>query len=214
MLIIASKAVGQAPQVAKKPLILLATGGVAQNFLTISTDAIESADGKISPLFSLSVFQYKPGLTFQTGLGINQHRFGVKTISSDHRSLELINLDVPLLARYNFSPAMSMSGGVSMAFNLSTKADFDFETGRPEQGTKTKHDTVKNSISNVRLCANYFFPFGLNIQVTYTHALTEIFEDGVNGKPFGFMDIQIGYPISGYRANDRLRTSGPVNGWP
>ena len=199
----------------KIPLVLIASGGAAQNFMSINSSAIESVDGAISPLFGFIVFRYKPGLSYQTGVGVTLHHYDVKTISSSDRNLELTFVDVPLLARYHFSRSLSVSGGVSFAFKASTKSDFDLETGRPNPDNAMKgHESAKNAISNARFCSAYYFPFGLNVQVAYTKTLTGIFSDDSDGGTFGFLDIQIGYVIAGKRASDRLRNAGPVDGWP
>jgi hypothetical protein len=195
---------------------MTAQTGVAQNFLSLSSNAILSSSGELSPLFSINVFQDKKGFGFQSGVGYTTHRYSVETVSATQQSLRLSYLNVPVMARYTLSPAFSLSAGLAVAFNVSAKSDFDFETGRAEpDGVKTKHETVKNSINNVRICTAYTFPFGLTIQGTYTRSLGEILKDGSDGKTFGFVDLQVGYVIFGthYRATDRLRPAGPKNGW-
>ena len=181
----------------RKGYNVVANFGVSQGGLRMNKADIVEVITKPSPLINLSLFKHKAGVSFQTGLGLTQHRFEVETISATDRKLNFLFLDIPLLARYHFSPAFFASGGIVPAINLSTRADFDFDSGRPEEGNvmKTKHDTVKNSISNVRIFAGYLFPSGLSIQGTYTKAMGEILKDGSDGKTFGYVDLQIGYVI-------------------
>jgi hypothetical protein len=177
--------------------VVMASAGISLGGLRMNKSEIVEVLAKPSPLFNLSVFKHTKGFSFQSGLGISLHRFEVETTSVNERKMDFMFLEIPLMARYHFSPAFFTSVGFAPAFNLSTRSDFDFNTGRPEPDEEmySKHDTAKNAISNVRICVGYLFPSGMSIQANYTKALGNVFNEGWDEKSFGFVDLQIGYAL-------------------
>lgn len=165
--------------------------------LTLSNNAINDTRGEISPLLQLSAITSKKGVAFQTGLWVTRHNFSVQTVSVENRKLSLTYMEIPLMVRYTFLVPFYVSGGISGAFNVNAKSDFDLETGRPDQGNimTSIHDTAKNAISNVKACSGYNFKGRMGIQVFYAKALGEILKDGSDGKTFSFVGAQLEFRI-------------------
>ncbi len=174
--------------------------GILQSELRMNKPELTEVLSKPSPLVSISLFKHKKWLSFQTGAGLSLHRFEVETISVNERELVMMLLDIPLMARCHFTPSFFVGGGYVPVFNLSTRSDFNFENGRPEE-MSSKHDTVKNMISNVRFTTGYLFSSGFNIQANYTKALGDAFKEGWDDNSFGYIDLQVGYALFANRGN-------------
>lgn len=199
----------------RKPIMITINAGATQSFLDPGNASILSVDGQLSPLFYIHAFRYKPGFAFQTALGLLTHRYSVETISSPDRNLRLMYLDIPVGVRYSLSPSFGINAGLSAAVKLKAEADFDFETGRPE--AKQSMDVAENMVANMKFSLTYLSRPGVSIGITYTKALSDLFNDGSDGKTFSYIDLQLGYAIFGThhhsKSNDRLRNAGPKNGW-
>ncbi|MBX2961441.1 MAG: outer membrane beta-barrel protein [Cyclobacteriaceae bacterium] len=180
--------------------------GASLSSWSIDNPSISSLDPRISPFGSIEISRCKLGIGYQTGIGYLHYNYDVTTISADDRKLVLGFVDIPLMIRYTITPWFYVNGGLSVAFNVSSKADFDFGTGRPDQQNRmNKADLIEPLITSGKASAGFYLPIGLNIQVFYTRALKEILKDGSDGKTFSVGGIQIGYRLRHAECRNNLK---------